>query len=68
MITEVNYTSRNGNLQMKDWGMLECVSTCLQILSLAELCLFFFSFQFAPSILEEFLPFLDYMIRDQYIP
>lgn len=32
--------------------------------------LFVFSslFQFAPSILEEFLPFLDYMIRDQYIP
>lgn len=53
---------------MKDLGMLECLSTCLQILSLAELCLFFFSFQFAPSILEEFLPFLDYMIRDQYIP
>ena len=38
----------------------------LQILSLNELSLFFF--QSAPSILEEFLPFLDFMIRDQYIP
>lgn len=38
----------------------------LQILSLNELFLFFF--QSAPNILEEFLPFLDFMIRDQYIP
>lgn len=39
----------------------------LQIfLVLNELFLFFF--QSAPNILEEFSPFLDFMIRDQYIP
>lgn len=64
---ECNCAGRIANLQIKNLGMLECVSTCLQILSLLKLCFFLSFFQFAPNILEEFLPFLDYMTRDQYI-